>query len=59
MAVEIGSLIVRGAFRSAGEEEGGGVAPERLERELRRLHRRVLEDVRDLIDEAERRRRER
>ena len=59
MAVEIGSLTVRATFRSADRPDARAVAPADMERELRRLHRRVLADVQDMIEDAERRRRER
>ena len=56
MAVEIGSLIVRGAFgpsASADEDET------HMRIALARLRREILDDVQEMLLEAERRNRER
>ena len=53
MAVEIGSLVVRGTF---GMEAGESRSDEDLRDDLRRLRGEILEEVRDMIAEAERRR---
>jgi hypothetical protein len=53
MTVEIGSLVVRGTF---GGGSSGDVSDEKLKAELARLRRELLEQMRDMIAEAERRR---
>ncbi len=53
MAVEIGSLVVRGTF---GTAPGGDVKEEQLHSALTKLRRDMLEEVRDMIAEADRRR---
>lgn len=56
MAVEIGSLVVRALFGSAAEgTETGRITAD----ELARLRRELLDEVQDMIAEAERRARER
>lgn len=56
MAVEIGSLIVRGAFGpSASEDEDEG----RMRVAIARMRREILDDVQEMLHEAERRNRER
>jgi hypothetical protein len=55
MAVEIGTLVVRGSFGGPAREAKPGIDAEVLER----WRRDILQEVRDLMDEAERRSRER
>lgn len=55
MAVEIGTLIVRGAF---GQEKSDP-KPALDEETLERLRRDILEEVKEILDDAERRARER
>jgi hypothetical protein len=58
MAIEIGSLVVRGAFRAEGAEERAP-SEQAMQDELARLRQSILEDVRDMLAEAERRRTDR
>lgn len=58
MAIEIGSLVVRGAFRAEGEQ-ARAPSEQHMQDELMRLRQSILEDVRDMIAEAERRRTDR
>jgi hypothetical protein len=53
MPVEIGSLVVRGTF---GMEPQETRSDEDLREDLRRLRGEILQEVRDMIAEAERRR---
>jgi hypothetical protein len=55
MAVEIGTLVVRGAFGAPARDAAASVDAETLER----WRRDILDEVRDLMAEAERRARER
>jgi hypothetical protein len=57
MAVEIGSLVVRGTFGPAPQESE--VSDERLRMELQRLRRQMLQEMREMLETAERRARER
>lgn len=57
MAVEIGSLVVRGTFGQPTAK--GGVSPEELEEQLSMVRQSLLDEMRDLMEEAERRARER
>jgi hypothetical protein len=57
MAVEIGSLVVRGTFGQAPRE--AEVSDERLRLELLRLRQQMLQDMREMLETAERRARER
>ena len=56
MAIEIGSLVVRGTF---GGESGATSTPEEMREELLRLRTEILEEVREMLAEADRRARER
>ena len=56
MAIEIGSLVVRGSF---GSEKPSEMSEETFEELLDRVRVDVLEDVREILAEAERRARER
>jgi hypothetical protein len=56
MAVEIGSLVVRGTF---GTGDGGARLEARLAEEVARLRRELRSELRDMLEEAERRGRER
>ncbi|WP_299740712.1 hypothetical protein [uncultured Roseobacter sp.] len=57
MAVEIGSLVVRGTFgQSAGQ---GGVSPQEFEEQLMLMRRTMIDEMRDMIEEAHRRAQER
>jgi hypothetical protein len=55
MAVEIGTLVVRATIGSPDT----GRAEARLREEIARLRRELRAEVRDLLEEAERRARER
>lgn len=59
MAVEIGKLVVRGIF--GPDRPDGPPAPdaETLELQMELLRRDILNDVREMLAEAERRARER
>jgi hypothetical protein len=56
VAVEIGTLVVRGTF---GAGDGGAKAEARLRDEVARLRRELREEVREILEESERRGRER
>lgn len=56
MTVEIGSLVVRATFGSSGEE---GSVEGRLSKEMSRLRRELLDEMQEMLVEAERRGRER
>ncbi|MDW3223301.1 MAG: hypothetical protein R8G34_10505 [Paracoccaceae bacterium] len=56
MAVEIGSLVVRGTFGQAAGK--GGVSPEELEEQLSMVRQTLLDEMHDLLEEADRRARE-
>lgn len=59
MSVEIGSLVVRGTFGASG---GAGDKPANeaaTEKKLVALRRQILEEVEEMLAEADRRRRER
>jgi hypothetical protein len=56
MAVEIGSLIVRASFGAGPQSES---AEARLREEIARLRQDLLDEMQELIAEAERRSRER
>ena len=56
MTIEIGSLVVKGSFGATKEAE---VKPGISEEELALLRRDILEEVRDMMAEADRRARER
>ena len=55
MAIEIGSLVVRGTFGPSATDTGSEA---RLKRELARLRREMIEEVQEMLAEADRRRRE-
>ena len=57
MAIEIGSLVVRGTFGNPHVVEA--VTPERVAEQIGEMRRALLEEVRDILDDAERRARER
>lgn len=57
MAVEIGSLVVRGTFGQPSEAKGANA--QALEEQLMILRRSMLEEMRDMLDEANRRARDR
>lgn len=56
MAVEVGSLVVRASF--GGPRSDGGEI-ERLRAEMARMRGQILDEVQEMIAEAERRARER
>jgi len=57
MAIEIGSLVVRGTF---GRPETAGAQTEsKIEEKLQLMRNDILEEVRDMMAEAERLARER
>lgn len=55
MSIEIGSLVVQGSF---GATKSKGDETTALRKEIRQLRSELLTEVRDMIDEIERRRRE-
>lgn len=57
MAVEIGQLVLRGTFGPNRSEPA--LPPARLEEELDALRRELRAEMRDMIEDAARRRRER
>lgn len=57
MPVEIGSLIVRGTFGNAAREEGP--SSEEMRAEIQRLRRELRREMREMLDDAQRRARER
>lgn len=57
MAVEIGSLVVRGTFGQPADKVG--ISAQDLEEQMLILRRTILEEMRDMMDEAERRARDR
>jgi len=56
MAVEIGSLVVRGTFGGAQDSSG---SDSMLRAELARLRRELIDEVQEMLHEADRRDRER
>ncbi len=61
MSVEIGSLVVRGTFGSGGggDARSGGASAAEVAKELSRMRRQILEEVEEMLAEADRRRKER
>jgi len=57
MAIEIGSLVVRGTFGRPQERPDDSA--DRIADQMQRLRREILDDVREMMDDAERRSRER
>lgn len=53
MTIEIGSLVIRGAFFT---QEDQGASQERLRDEMERMRRAILDEVQDMIADVERRR---
>lgn len=56
MAVEIGSLVVRGTFGNAARDDGP--TSEDVRAELQRLRRELRREMREMLDEAQRRARD-
>lgn len=59
MSVEIGSLVVRGTFGAGGGAGDGPVDEAATEKRLVVLRRQILEEVEEMLAEADRRRKER
>jgi len=57
MAVEIGSLVVRGTFGQSPREDGP--SKQDLQLELQRLRRELQREMREMVEDAQRRAQER